>query len=104
MKKTLNILSIADLSIIVLWAVALAVSRITAETQYANYIAAAFVIIYAIAILAVAAYTVASIILLLKKKKFSLPLLLFTYITNAAWVAIIFMVIDYAGEYISKLF
>lgn len=103
MKKTLNILSVTDLAVIGIWAIALAVSRLTAETPYANYIAAAFVIIYAIAIVAVAAYTVASIILLIKKKKFSLPLLLFTYITNIAWVAIIFMVIDYAGEYISRL-
>ena len=89
MKKTLNILSVTDLAVIGIWAIALAVSRLTAETAYANHIAAAFVIIYALAIIAVAAYTVASILLLIKKKEFSLPLLLFTYITNIAWVAII---------------
>lgn len=103
MKKTINILSIADLSVIALWAIALVISRLTAETSFASTIAAVFVVIYAVAIVFVAAYTIASIVLFIKKKKYSLPLVFFTYVINIAWVAIIFMVVDYAKEFISKL-
>ncbi|MBQ2846821.1 MAG: hypothetical protein IJE74_01005 [Clostridia bacterium] len=95
MKKVLNILAITDLSVLALWAVTLIISRIAADSASADVFAAIFVIIYIIAIVAVAAFTVASIILMVKKKKFSLPLMIFTYVVNIAWTAIFAMVIDY---------
>lgn len=95
MKKLINIFAIIDLSVIALWTVSLIIARITADTASADIFAAIFVIIYIAAIIAVAAFTVASIILLIKKKKFSLPLLIFTYTINLAWVAVFAMVIEY---------
>lgn len=92
-KKALNILSVIDLSLLALWALVLLLSRIFAEN---TYFSAAFVIIYAIAIIAVLIHTIASVILLLKKKKFSLPLLIFTYVMNIAWISILAMVINHA--------
>ena len=47
-------------------------------------------------IIAVLIHTIASVILLLKKKKFSLPLLIFTYVMNIAWISILAMVINHA--------
>ncbi len=94
MKKTLNILSAVDLSIISLWLISLIISRITADKPYADKIAAVFVILYFIAVIVVAVYTVASVILLIKKKKFSLPLLIFTYAINFAWVTVLAIVLE----------
>ena len=95
MKKLLNILAITDLSVLALWAISLIISRIAADSATVDIFAAIFVIIYIIAIVIVAAFTVTSIILMVKKKKFSLPLMIFTYAVNIAWVAIFAMVIDY---------
>ena len=92
MKKTLNILSIADLSVLALWLISFIAARLTAETAYADSFAAAFVIIYAIAAVAVVAYTVATVILLVMKKKSSLSLLVTAYIANIVWVAVFAMV------------
>ena len=92
MKKTLNILSIADLSVLALWLISFIAARLTAETAYTDSFAAAFVIIYAIAAVAVVAYTIASVILLITKKKFSLSLLITAYITNLVWIAVFAMV------------
>ena len=92
MKKTLNALSITDLSVLALWLISFIVARLTADTAYADSFAAAFVIIYAIAIIAVVAYTVTSVILLIKKKKFSLPILITAYVANAVWVFVLIMV------------
>lgn len=93
MKKILNILSIADLSVLALWLISLIVARLTADTAAADPIAAAFVIIYAVAIIAVLVYTIVSVILLIKKKEFSLPLLIFTYVMNFAWIAVLIAVV-----------
>lgn len=93
MKKILNIFAIADLSVLALWLISLIVARITAETAAAYPLAAAFVIIYIIAIITVAVFTVASVILLIKKKGFSLPLLIFTYVINFAWIAVLVAVV-----------
>ncbi len=93
MKKTLNILSTADLSVLALWLISFIAARLTAEIAYADAFAAAFVIIYAIAAVMVIVYTVASVILLIKKKKFSLSLLVTAYVTNLIWVAVFAMVI-----------
>ncbi len=93
MKKTLNILSIADLSVLALWLISFVSARITADTSYADGFAAAFVIIYSIAAVAVISYTVASVILIIKKKKFSLPLLITAYVTNSVWIAVFALVI-----------
>jgi hypothetical protein len=92
MKKTLNILSTADLSVLALWLISFVAARLTAETAYADGFAAAFVIIYAIAAVAVVAYTIASVTLLILKKKFSLSLLITAYITNIIWIAVFAMV------------
>ena len=93
MKKTINILSVIDIAVIALWAVALAFSRIFPETEFFS---AAFVIIYAIAILTVLLHTIISVILLIKKKSYSLPLLISAYAINFAWTVILVMLIDYA--------
>lgn len=61
--------------------------------SYADGFAAAFVIIYATAAVAVAAYTVASVILLIMKKKFSLPLLITAYVANFIWISVFALVI-----------
>lgn len=95
MKKTLNIISVADLAVLALWAITLAVSRLTAETEISQYFAAAFVILYIAAIIVAAAYTVTSIVLFIKKKEFSFPLVFFTYVMNIAFVAVTALVIDY---------
>lgn len=92
MKKTLNILSVVDLSVLALWLISFIVARLTAETAYADSFAAAFVIIYAIAAVTVVAYTITSIIFLVKKKKFSRPILIAAYVTNFTWVAVLAMV------------
>lgn len=94
MKKTLNILSTVDLSVLALWLISFIVSRMTAETAYADYVAAAFVIIYGIATVAVVAYTIASVVLMIMKKKFSLPLLVTAYVANISWIVILAMVIN----------
>ncbi len=93
MKKAINILSIIDLSILALWTVLLVLSRLFAET---TFFAAATVIVYAIAILAVLIHTIATAILLIKKKKYSRPLLISAYLINILWVAILVAVINYA--------
>ncbi len=93
MKKLLNIFAITDLSVLTLWLIIFIIARLTADTAAADYFAAAFVIIYAIAIVAVLAFTVASVILLIKKKEFSLPLLIFTYVMNFAWIAVLIAVV-----------
>lgn len=93
MKKTLNIFAITDLSVLTLWIITLIAARIAADTSWADPVSAAFVIIYIIALAVVAAFTIASIILLIMKKQFSLPLLIFTYIMNFAWIAVLVAVI-----------
>ena len=93
MKKALNILSTADLSVLALWAVLLAFSRFFPETEFFS---AAFVVVYAIAIITVLIHTVVSVILLVKKKSFSLPLLILTYAINFAWIIILVVLINYA--------
>ncbi len=93
MKKILNIFAITDLSVLALWLISFIVARLTADTPYADPIAAVFVIFYLIAIITVLVFTVASVIMLIMKKKFSLPLLIFTYAINLAWIAVLVMVI-----------
>lgn len=93
MKKTINILSIIDLSVLALWLISFITARITAEMPCADYVAAAFVIIYGIAAAAVVIHTIASVILLILRKKCSLSLLIATYVTNAVWSAVFAMVI-----------
>lgn len=93
MKKTINTLSIIDLSVLALWLISFVTARITAETPCADYVAAAFVIIYGIATVAVAVHTIASVVLLIRKKKCTLSLLITTYVTNFIWVAVFAMVI-----------
>lgn len=104
MKKFLNILAIADLSVLALWLISFIVARLTAETSAADPVAAAFVIIYAVAIITVSVFTVASVILLVKKKEFSLPLLIFTYVMNFAWVAVFVALIQHIIDMGSTLF
>lgn len=104
MKKTLNILSTVDLSVLALWLIAFIVARLTAETSAADPISAAFVIIYAVAIITVLVFTVASVILLIKKKEFSLPLLIFTYVMNFAWIAVLIALIQHIIDMSSTLF
>lgn len=103
MKKTINILAIADLSVLALWLISFIVSRLTAETSAAAPISAAFVIIYAVAIITVLVFTVASVILLIKKKEFSLPLLIFTYVMNFAWIAVLVALIQHIIDMASTL-
>ncbi len=93
MKKALNILSIADLCVLALWAVLLAFSRLFPETEIFS---AAFVIVYAIAIIAVLIHTIVSAVLLIKKKDCSLPLLISTYAINFVWIIILVVLINYA--------
>lgn len=94
MKKTINILSTVDLSVLALWLISFIVSQITAQTPYADYVAAAFVVIYAIAAVTVVAHTIASVVLLVMKKKFSLSLLITAYVANISWTVILAMVIN----------
>lgn len=93
MKKALNIISIADLSVLALWAAFLTLSKIFPETEFFS---ATFVIIYAIAIVTVLLHTVISVILLAKKKNCSLLLLISTYAINFVWVIVLFALINYA--------
>ena len=95
MKKALNILSAADLSVLVLWAAFLTASKIFPETEFFS---AAFVIVYAIAIITVLLHTIVSIVLLIKKKSCSLPLLISTYAINFVWVIILVMLISHAAN------
>lgn len=95
MKKALNILSAADLSVLVLWAAFLTASRIFPETEFFSV---AFVIVYAIAIITVLLHTIVSIVLLIKKKGCSLPLLISTYAINFVWVIILAMLISHAAN------
>lgn len=93
MKKLLNIFAAADLSVLALWLISFIAARLTADKTYADAVAAVFVILYLIAIIAVLVFTVVSVILLIKKKEFSLPLLIFTYVINLAWIAVLVMVV-----------
>lgn len=78
-----------------LWAAFLTASRIFPETKFFS---AAFVIVYAIAIITVLLHTIVSIVLLIKKKGCSLPLLISTYAINFVWVIILVMLISHAAN------
>lgn len=72
-----------------IWLAVFVLARITANNNFADYFAAAFVIVYLAVTVWVLAYTVISVILLIKKSEFSAVLLIFTYALNIAFIALL---------------
>lgn len=88
-KSILNIFSFADMAALLIWLTVFVLARITANNNFADYFAAAFVIVYLAVTVWVLAYTVISVILLIKKSEFSAVLLIFTYALNIAFIALL---------------
>lgn len=88
-KSILNFFSFADMAALFIWLAVFVLARITANNNFADYFAAAFVIVYLAVTVWVLAYTVISVILLIKKSEFSAVLLIFTYALNIAFIALL---------------
>ncbi len=91
-KSTLNIFSFIDFAVLLLWLIAFAVARVTSDGPAADYFAVAFVAVYAAAIVWVLFYTVASIVLMIKKSEYSMATLI-AYALNIPFFAILISVI-----------
>lgn len=93
MKKPLNIASIINLAVMGLWVVSLGLSQIVKH----DVTAVIFLFAYIASVIAVAAFIITSVIILVfgKNKKFSKPLFFSAFAADVVWGIILAALINY---------
>lgn len=92
-KSLVNIFSYVDFAVMFVWLAVFVAARAAADAAFADYLAAAYVIVYLAAIVWVLFYTVFSIVSMIKKKRFSVLPTVIAYALNIAFSAILISVI-----------
>lgn len=87
-KSTVDIFAFVDLSLLALWLISLLASKTEIEA-----FSVIFLFSYIAAIIVAVIFTVVSVAAAVKKKPFSKPLVVTTYIVNAVWVFILICVL-----------
>ena len=98
-KNAYNILAAVNLALLVLWAAVLVAARVSGS----ELLSAAFAIVTLVAIIVPVAYTVVSVIGLIRKAELDKKLLAATYAINFVWVVILIAVAKTAVDMTSQL-
>ena len=98
-KNVYNILAAVNLAVLVLWAVVLVAARVTQSEP----LSILFVLVTVVAIIVPLAFTVASVIGLVRKAELDKKLLAATWAINFVWAVILVAVAKTAVEMTSQL-
>lgn len=99
LKKAINSLSAADLAVMALWVITLAVSLAT-QSEIASVF---FLIAYIVSVVSVVAHTVLTVFTFVKKKPYSKPLLFTACTVNILWFLVLILVIRNFSDMLSSL-